>query len=136
MFVIPGTQTVRWRPYFSVWYNRRRFLAWCLSSATIIQGRISLSQVCQTNWQDILELLFTKKGHPWIFFLRALGTRVSTQVHVAYYFVSFDGGPWILRWAPDSKLTLPFSLWKSLLQNSSACDCFMILLLLSISFVT
>lgn len=92
--------------------------------------------VSQTNWQEILELLFTKKGHPWIFFLRALGTRVSTQVHVAYYFVSFDGGPWILRWAPDSKLTLPFSLWKSLLQNSSACDCFMILLLLSISFVT
>ena len=41
--------------------------------------------------------------------------------------VSFDGGPWILRWAPDSKLTLPFSLWISLLLNSFICDCFMIL---------
>jgi hypothetical protein len=39
--------TVRWRPYFSVLYNRRRFMAWqWLSPATIIQGRHPLAYVC------------------------------------------------------------------------------------------
>ena len=28
--------------------------------------------VSQTNWKDILELLFNEKGHPWIFFSELL----------------------------------------------------------------